>query len=128
MADSAVKRVVILVQENHTTDNYFAGLAPWGANVATGWRAAPNPPPQPPFSAGYPRHDRHAHFDWLTGGTRQAAVRDHETTSSMIRARPRLPLSTSGRQPQAITSDLATLLPWNGLGMLGTIPCECPCH
>jgi phospholipase C len=24
----AVSRVVIMVQENHTTDNYFAGLAP----------------------------------------------------------------------------------------------------
>jgi hypothetical protein len=31
-----VKRVVIMVQENHTTDNYFPGLAPYGGAVATG--------------------------------------------------------------------------------------------
>ena len=29
MADR-VGRVVIMVQENHTTDNYFRGLAPFG--------------------------------------------------------------------------------------------------
>ena len=62
-------RVVIIVQENHTTDNYFRGLAPWGANVVTGWPTVKNPPPQPPFSAYYPPHDRHAYFDWLTKGT-----------------------------------------------------------
>jgi phospholipase C len=28
-----VKRVVILVQENHTVDSYFRGLAPHGGNV-----------------------------------------------------------------------------------------------
>jgi phospholipase C len=32
-----VEHVVVLVQENHTMDNYFAGLAPWGVNVAAGW-------------------------------------------------------------------------------------------
>jgi Phosphoesterase family len=64
-----VKRVVIIVQENHTTDNYFRALAPWGANVATGWTLCPNPPPQPPFSAYYPAHDRHAYFQWLTKHT-----------------------------------------------------------
>ena len=32
-----VKHVVILVQENHTTDNYFRAMAPYGANAATGW-------------------------------------------------------------------------------------------
>jgi hypothetical protein len=54
-------RVVVLVQENHTTDNYFRALAPYGADVATGWPTSPNPPPsdQP--------HDRQAYFDWLTG-------------------------------------------------------------
>jgi hypothetical protein len=51
------------VQENHTTDNYFAGLAPWGANVATGWTVQPNPP------AGDQPHNRRAYFDWLTQGT-----------------------------------------------------------
>ena len=39
-----VARVVIMVQENHTTDNYFRGLAPYGANVATDWPIAANPP------------------------------------------------------------------------------------
>jgi hypothetical protein len=63
-----VKRVVIMVQENHTTDNYFAGLAPWGANVATGWPPYPQPPPTPPYSASYPPHERRAYFDWLTAG------------------------------------------------------------
>ncbi len=41
----AVARVVIMVQENHTTDNYFRGLAPYGANVATDWPIAANPRP-----------------------------------------------------------------------------------
>ena len=37
MLNDRVKRVVVMVQENHTTDNYFRGLAAYGANVATGW-------------------------------------------------------------------------------------------
>jgi hypothetical protein len=61
-ADSAAgaTRVVVLVQENHTTDNYFRDLAPYGAQVATSWPLSPNPPKrdQP--------HDRHAYYDWLT--------------------------------------------------------------
>lgn len=56
-----VKRVVVMVQENHTTDNYFGGLAPYGANVATGWPAAPNP------GSTDPSHNRKAYYDWLTG-------------------------------------------------------------
>lgn len=62
MATSAagqVKRVVILVQENHTVDNYFRGLALYGAAVATDWPLSPNPP------ARDQRHDRHAYFNWL---------------------------------------------------------------
>jgi len=58
-----------MVQENHTTDNYFRGLAPWGANVATGWPTSVNPPPSPPYSSFYPPHHRKAYFDWLTAGT-----------------------------------------------------------
>src|SRR5689334_4236954 len=42
-ARPGVDQVVVLVQENHTTDNYFSGLAPWGANVAAGWPVQPNP-------------------------------------------------------------------------------------
>jgi hypothetical protein len=60
-----IKRVVVIIQENHTIDNYFRGLAPWGANVATDWPTCPNPPPQPPFSGYYPPHHRAAYFDWL---------------------------------------------------------------
>ena len=50
-----------MVQENHTTDNYFAGLAPWGVNVATDWPTQANPPgkDQP--------HDRRAYGAWLKG-------------------------------------------------------------
>ncbi|MBV9603981.1 MAG: hypothetical protein JO027_02675 [Solirubrobacterales bacterium] len=58
---SRVQRVVIMVQENHTTDNYFRSLAPFGANVATDWPVAPNPP-----TSDQP-HDRHAYYEWLTG-------------------------------------------------------------
>jgi hypothetical protein len=68
MALTTVKRVVVMVQENHTTDNYFAGMAAYGANVATGWPPYPNPPPSPPYSRSYPPHDRGAYFDWLTSG------------------------------------------------------------
>jgi Phosphoesterase family len=60
---AAVERVVIMVQENHTTDNYFRGLAPYGGAVATDWPLSPNPP------ASDQPHDRHAYFDWLTGAS-----------------------------------------------------------
>ena len=59
----SVARVVIMVQENHTTDNYFRGLAPYGANVATDWPIAANPP------ASDNPHDRKAYFEWLTGAS-----------------------------------------------------------
>lgn len=65
---TAVKRVVIMVQENHTVDNYFRGLAPYGANVVTDWPLSPNPP------ARDQSHDRHAYFDWLTGASTGAHV------------------------------------------------------
>jgi phospholipase C len=58
-----VGRVVIMVQENHTTDNYFRGLAPFGAAVASDWPIAANPP------ASDQPHDRQAYFKWLTAGT-----------------------------------------------------------
>lgn len=60
-APQPVEHVVIMVQENHTIDNYFRALAPYGANVATGWPLTPNPP------AHDQAHDRHAYFEWLTG-------------------------------------------------------------
>jgi hypothetical protein len=60
-AAAVVKRVVIMVQENHTVDCYFRGLRPYGGNVATDWPIAQNPPPADPA------HNRKAYFDWLTG-------------------------------------------------------------
>ncbi len=65
-----------MIQENHTTDAYFRDLAPWGANVATGWPTSANPPPQPPFSPYYPPHDRRAYFNWLTKGTAEHSQYD----------------------------------------------------
>jgi hypothetical protein len=62
-APGSVKRVVIMVQENHTVDCYFRGLRPYGGNVATGWPLAQNPP------ASDPPHSRRAYFDWLTGAS-----------------------------------------------------------
>lgn len=39
-----IGHVVVMVQENHTTDHYLSGLATHGVNVATGWPVTPNPP------------------------------------------------------------------------------------
>jgi Phosphoesterase family len=58
---SPVAHVVIMVQENHTTDNYFRSMAVYGANVATDWPLSPNPP-----GRDLP-HDRHAYYRWLSG-------------------------------------------------------------
>jgi hypothetical protein len=55
-----IDHVVILVQENHTTDNYFRSMAAFGANVTTNWPLSPNPP------ASDQPHDRHAYYRWLT--------------------------------------------------------------
>jgi hypothetical protein len=55
-----VSRVVVFVQENHTTDSYFRSLAPYGARVASHWPLSPNPP-----NRDHP-HDRRAYFRWLT--------------------------------------------------------------
>jgi Phosphoesterase family len=57
---ASVTRVVVFVQENHTTDNYFRGMAPYGARVAAHWPISPNPP-----NRDHP-HDRPAYFRWLT--------------------------------------------------------------
>jgi phospholipase C len=56
---SPIDHVVILVQENHTTDNYFRSMAAFGANVATDWPISPNPPASD-------QHDRHGYYRWLT--------------------------------------------------------------
>ena len=60
-SSQAVEHVVIVVQENHTTDNYFRTLAAYGANVASDWPLTPNPP------ARDQPHDRRAYFEWLSG-------------------------------------------------------------
>jgi phospholipase C len=75
-AGSAVEHVLICVQENHTTDNYFRSLAPYGANVASDWRLTPNPP------ASDQPHDRKAYFKWLSGG---GAVRSQFATRKALR-------------------------------------------
>ncbi|MGZ4508477.1 MAG: alkaline phosphatase family protein [Blastococcus sp.] len=54
-----VEHVVVFVQENHTTDNYFPSMRAWGANVATGWPVQPNPPTKDQA------HTRAAYARWL---------------------------------------------------------------
>ena len=56
VAAGPVEHVVIFVQENHTTDNYFASMGAYGANVAAGGPSAVNPP-----KADQP-HDRAAYY------------------------------------------------------------------
>jgi phospholipase C len=70
-----IEHVVVLVQENHTMDHYFSGLAPYGVNVATGWPRTPNPPghDQP--------HDRHAYYRWLQSGH---ATRSQVETTAVL--------------------------------------------
>ncbi len=54
-----IDRVVVFIQENHTTDNYFPSMRAWGGNVATDWPAQPNPP------AHDQPHNRAAYAAWL---------------------------------------------------------------
>ena len=61
-APEGVRRVIVVVQENHTTDNYFRPLRAYGVNVVTGWPTTPNPPSHDP------PHGRTAYSNWLTGG------------------------------------------------------------
>ncbi|MDQ1751480.1 MAG: phospholipase [Pseudonocardiales bacterium] len=66
-----VPHVVVFVQENHTTDNYFASMRAFGANAATGWPVKSNP------SAHDQAHTHAAYAKWLhaqqTGATTQVA-------------------------------------------------------
>jgi hypothetical protein len=78
---ATVNHVVVFVQENHTTDNYFRSMAAWGANVATGWPTATNPP-----AADQP-HDRHAYARWLAAqqaGTATPALRAQFDTTAVL--------------------------------------------
>ncbi|MFD6161957.1 alkaline phosphatase family protein [Nocardia sp. NPDC060256] len=76
---SSAAHVVIMVQENHTTDNYFRSMRPFGANVANDWPRSPNPP-----AADHP-HDRHAYGKWLAaqraGTTTPAQHLQFDTTA-----------------------------------------------
>src|SRR3954467_9842086 len=74
-AAAPVTRLVVFVQENHTIDNYFRGLAPYGARVASRWPLSPNPP-----ESDQP-HDRRAYFHWLTTGR---AVRRQFDTRAVL--------------------------------------------
>lgn len=59
-SSNPIAHVVIMVQENHTTDNYLRSMRGWGADVATGWPTAANPP------ASDQPHDRQTYGRWLT--------------------------------------------------------------
>ena len=78
---ATVKHVVVFVQENHTTDNYFRSMRAWGANVATGWPREPNPPTkdQP--------HNRAAYAKWLhsqAAGTTSPATHTQFDTVAVL--------------------------------------------
>jgi phospholipase C len=78
---TAVKHVVVFVQENHTTDNYFRSMRPWGANVAEGWPTTPNPP------AKDQPHDRAAYAKWLhaqQAGTATPAIHSQFDTLAVL--------------------------------------------
>ena len=76
-----VAHVVVFVQENHTTDNYFSSMAAWGANVATGWPVQPNPPKQDQ------PHTRAAYASWLhaqASGTTTTATHTQLETAAVL--------------------------------------------
>jgi hypothetical protein len=78
---AAVGHVVVFVQENHTTDNYFRSMRAWGANVATGWPVQPNPP-----LTDHP-HNRAAYANWLhaqQAGTPTPAVHAQFDTTAVL--------------------------------------------
>ena len=76
-----VDHVIVITQENHTTDNYMSSLRAWGANVATGWPALPNPP------AHDQNHTRAAYAKWLhaqTAGTTTPATHSQLDTDTVL--------------------------------------------
>jgi len=77
----AVGHVVVFVQENHTTDNYFRSMRAWGANVAADWPVQPNPPLK-----DHP-HNRAAYAQWLHAqqtGTPTPAVHAQFDTTTVL--------------------------------------------
>jgi phospholipase C len=77
-----VEHVVVFVQENHTTDNYFRSMRAWGANVADNWPTQPNPP-----AHDHP-HTRAAYAKWLHaqqgGDSTSAAVHAQFDTLAVL--------------------------------------------
>ncbi|MHB1533405.1 MAG: alkaline phosphatase family protein [Acidimicrobiales bacterium] len=74
--------MVIFVQENHTTDNYFSSLAPLGVDVATGW---PAPPAIAPANVARD-NSREAWFTWLSARLlgRQGAFHYQYDTAAVL--------------------------------------------
>ncbi len=78
---SGIAHVVVFVQENHTTDNYFRSMAAWGANVATDWPTQVNPP------ATDQSHTRAAYAKWLhaqQAGTATPATHTQFDTTTVL--------------------------------------------
>jgi len=78
---AAAQHVVVFVQENHTTDNYFRSMRAWGANVATDWPTTPNPP------TGDQPHSRAAYAKWLhaqQAGTATPATHTQFDTTAVL--------------------------------------------
>ena len=78
---TAVGHVVVFVQENHTTDNYFSSMRAWGADVATGWPVQPNPPTKDQ------NHSRAAYAKWLhaqQAGTPTPATHTQLDTTAVL--------------------------------------------
>jgi hypothetical protein len=76
-----VKHVVVFVQENHTTDNYFRSMRSWGANVASDWPLQPNPP------AKDQPHNRAAYARWLRAqqaGAKPVATHTQFDTAAVL--------------------------------------------
>ncbi len=78
---ASVGHVVVFVQENHTTDNYFRSMRAWGANVAADWPVQPNPP------AKDQPHNRAAYAKWLhaqQAGSATPATRTQFDTTTVL--------------------------------------------
>ena len=78
---ASVGHVVVFVQENHTTDNYFRSMRAWGANVVDDWPIQPNPPLKDHA------HNRAAYAKWLHAqhnGTASPAVHAQFDTTAVL--------------------------------------------
>ncbi|MDQ6783287.1 MAG: hypothetical protein M3063_07580 [Actinomycetota bacterium] len=76
-----MSHVVVFVQENHTTDNYFRSMRAWGADVAADWTLSANPP------ARDQPHNRAAYAKWLSAqqaGTKTPASHLQFDTAAVL--------------------------------------------